>query len=139
MRSALFLCASLLLAHAGCQNSGYAELGLVEVSGTIKLDGKPLPSAKVAFESEDKRSSIGITDSSGNYTLDYDSQTKGAPPGPKIVRITSAAAEVEGGGASEGAPAAKETIPARYNTQSTLKADVSASNKTFNFDLTTTP
>ena len=122
----------------GCSRDGYAELGLVEVTGTVTLDGKPLSGANVNFESDDKRSATGTTDSAGKYSLMYDSQTRGATPGPKIVRITTA--EVgEGGGVAEGASAAKETLPARYNTQSELKADVSASNRTFNFDLKTGP
>jgi hypothetical protein len=127
------------LAFAGCgKRDGYAELGLVEVGGTVTLDGKPLSGANVNFESEDKRSSMGTTDSAGKYSLMYDSQTRGVVPGPKIVRITTA--EVgEGGGAAEGSAISKESVPTRYNRQSELKADVSASNKTFNFDLKSTP
>ena len=129
----------LALVLTSCNDGGYAELGLVDVSGTVTLDGKPLPNAKVAFESEDKRTAIGMTDSAGKYSLQYDSETRGVTPGPKVVRITVADAEVEGGGVAEGAVAVKETIPARYNTQSTLKAEVSASNKSFNFELKSMP
>jgi hypothetical protein len=132
------LTALALLWLPGCGKSGYSELGLLDVTGTVTLDGKPLPGAKVAFEGDDKRSAIGTTNSTGNYALMYDSQTRGATPGAKIVRITTA--EVgEGGGAAEGAAAAQEKVPARYNRQSELKADVSASNKTFNFDLKSAP
>jgi hypothetical protein len=127
-----------LLSLSGCGKSGYAELGLVEVTGIVTIDGKPLSGAKITFEGEDKRSAMGTTDSSGKYALMYDSQTRGATPGPKIVRITTA--EVgEGGGAAEGAAIAKESVPRRYNSQSELKADVSTSNKTFNFDLKSAP
>jgi hypothetical protein len=137
----LVLCFSVLalLFVPGCgQKDGYAELGLVDVSGTVTLDGKPLAGAKVAFEGEDKRSAMGTTDASGKYTLTYDSQTRGTTPGAKIVRITTV--EVgEGGGAAEGAAVAKESVPARYNRQSELKADVSASNKTFDFNLKSAP
>ena len=129
-----------VLLCAGCgQSDGYAELGLVEVTGNVTLDGQPLPGAQVAFEGEDKRVATGTTDASGKFVLMYDSQTPGALPGPKTVRITTAAAEVEGGGAAEGAVVAAEKIPARYNTKSELKADVSASSKSFNFDLKTAP
>ncbi len=123
----------------GCgSKDGYAELGLVEVSGTITLDGKPLPQAKVIFESEDKRTATGTTDSAGHYKLMYDSQTPGALPGPKIVRITTADVDVEGGGAAEGAAAAKESLPPRYNAKSEIKADVSAAKKNHDFTLTST-
>jgi hypothetical protein len=102
---------------SGCQREGYSELGLVEVTGTVTLDGKPLPSAKVRFEGDDKSSAIGTTDAAGHYQLMYDSQTRGCTPGAKVVRITLA--EVgEGGGAAEGAAVAKEPIPARYNRRS---------------------
>jgi hypothetical protein len=127
-----------IMTASGCGKSGYTELGLVDVSGSVTLDGKPLPNAKIAFEGEDKRSAMGTTNASGQYTLMYDSQTRGTTPGAKIVRITTVEAG-EGGGAAEGATAAKETVPARYNSQSELKADVSASNKTFNFELKSTP
>jgi len=46
---------------------------------------------------------------------------------------------MEGGGAAEGSAAPKERIPARYNRQSELKADVSANQRTFNFELKSTP
>jgi hypothetical protein len=129
----------LLLVIAGCSDDGYAELGLVQVSGKVTLDGQPLANAKVAFEGEDKGASIGMTDSAGGYTLSYDSNTVGVKPGPKTVRITLADANVEGGGVAEGATAVKETIPAKYNRQSVLRADVSASNRMFDFDLKSGP
>jgi hypothetical protein len=127
-----------VVALTGCQRDGYGELGLVEATGTVTLDGKPLPKAKVSFEGDDKRSAVGTTDAAGRYVLMYDSQTRGTTPGKKTVRITLVEAG-EGGGAAEGAAALKEPIPPRYNRQSELKADVSASNKTFNFDLKSAP
>ena len=127
------------LLPGGCGHEGYDELGLVDVSGTVTLDGKPLAGAKVSFEGDDKRAAIGTTDSAGHYRLMYDSQTPGTMPGPKTVRITTADADVEGGGAAEGAAAAKEGSRRRYNRQSTLKADVSASQRTFDFELKSSP
>jgi hypothetical protein len=140
MRSLLLAASLFIFLLAGCQPDGYSELGLIEVTGKVALDGQPLAGANVVFESADKRTSTGITDSSGSYTLMYDSETPGATPGPKIVRITTANVGVEGGGAAEGAaPAGQERLPTKYNRQSELTADVSASNKTFNFDLKSTP
>ena len=134
---AIVLFTSLLM---GCNaKNGYAELGLVEVTGTVTLDGKPLPQAKVTFESEDKRLATGVTDSAGHYALMYDSETPGCLPGPKTVRITMGATDVEGGGAAEGSTAGKQTLPAIYNTKSELKAEVSAAQKTINFDLKSAP
>lgn len=133
-----FACLALMIA-SGCSQDGYAELGLVPVSGTVALDGQPLANAKVVFESDDKRTAIGTTDSAGKYSLMYDSQTPGTTPGPKTVRITLADVEVEGGGTAEGAAAAKESIPPRYNKQSELKADVAAGKTQFDFQLTSKP
>jgi hypothetical protein len=135
----------LLLASAflaGCTADEYRELGLIDVSGTVTLDGKPLPGAKVSFVSDDKRSAIGVTDSSGHYKLMYDSKRAGAMPGPKIVRITQA--DVAGESTDANAPtsgegAVKEPIPARYNRNSELKADVSPATKTFDFPLKSLP
>lgn len=129
----------LAVGAAGCAKDGYSELGLVEVTGKVTLDGQPLSGAKVTFEGEDKRQAIGTADASGNFKLMYDSQTPGVMPGPKTVRITTADVDVEGGGAGEGAPVVKEKVPPRYNAKSELKADVSAANKSFNFDLKTAP
>src|SRR4051812_48383959 len=98
----VFLIAGGLLPFGGCGHSGYADLGLVPVSGTVKLDGQPLPGAKVSFEASDKRTAEAKTDAAGRYKLMYDSQTPGALPGPNVVRITTADADVEGGGAAEG-------------------------------------
>jgi hypothetical protein len=140
MKFALPLTAIVLaMLSLGCsQHDGYTELGLVDVSGTVTLDNKPLAGAKIAFEGDDKRSAMGTTDSAGHYTLMYDSQTRGTTPGAKVVRITTV--EVgEGGGGAEGSSVAKESIPPRYNQKSELKADVSATNKTFNFDLKSAP
>jgi len=136
MRSGLLVGTALLfLACGGCAKDGYSELGLVEVGGTVTLDGKPLPGVKLVFEGDDKRQAEGITDQSGRYVLMYDSQTRGVFPGTKTVRITTADTNVEGGGAGEGAAVSKESIPSKYNKQSELKADVSSANRTFNFDL----
>lgn len=124
----------------GCgAKDGYAELGLVEVTGTVTLDGKPLPQAKVVFETEDKRLATGMTDAAGHYALMYDSETRGCLPGPKTVRITTGTADVEGGGAAEGSNVGKQMLPARFNSKSELTADVSTANKTIDFKLTTAP
>jgi hypothetical protein len=126
----------------GCAADEYRELGLIDVSGTVTLDGKPLPGAKVSFVSDDKRSAIGVTDASGHYRLMYDSKKAGVMPGPKIVRITQADAAGESSDAeapASGEGAVKEPIPARYNRNSELKADVSGGNKTFDFSLKSSP
>ena len=123
----------------GCGSDAYAQLGLIEVSGIVLLDGKPLPNAKVSFEGEDKRQAIGVADSAGRYRLMYDSRTAGVTPGRKTVRITTADVGLEGDGLAEGASLPKETIPSRYNVNSELKADVTDASRTFDFSLKSAP
>lgn len=136
---------------AGCgtaPQANYKDLGLVKVSGNVTLDGTALPNATVKFESEDGQFSYGETDANGNYSLQFDSEKKGATPGEKIVRISTSASvgeeageEVVGEESEEGSASAKtkpaELVPAKYNTESELKRTVEPGrNQTFDFDLT---
>ena len=139
-----WLCFAFLgLAGTGCgDDDPYAELGLIPVTGRVTLDGRPLAGAKVSFDGADKRSAIGVTAAGGRYELMYDSQTPGALPGHKTVRITLADANVEGAdpsAASQVEGAVAERIPARYNRHSQLTAEVSASQRAFNFELRSAP
>lgn len=152
----LRIAAGMILAaalSAGCESqpeANYDYLGLVKVTGTVKLDGTPLPNATVKFESEDGQFSFGKTDANGKYSLQFDSEKQGTTPGVKTVRIsTSAEAIGEEGGlerggeeseeASESAgPKPDERVPAKYNTESELKRTVEpGQEQTFDFDLTT--
>jgi hypothetical protein len=133
-----------MLVLFGCSSEAdYSSLNLVDVTGKVTLDGSPLAGARVAFHGADGHTPIGITDSAGVYKLMYDSSQPGCTPGEKVVRITTgSAASEEGadpdGATEEGAPTA-EPIPAKFNRQSTLKAHVTAENRTFNWDLHTQP
>lgn len=128
---------------AGSKKPDYSSLDLAPVTGTVKLDGKPVAGATVVFESEDKRFSEGKTDENGYYTLMYDSNQAGVTPGEKTVRITAGAAEgsdgeESGGEDNMGRPLkAKVKIPAKFNKKSELKRTVEAggSAQTFDFDL----
>lgn len=133
---------ALLLAGAGCGGEGdYSSLNLVEVTGKVTLDGNPLAGAQVAFSGTDGHTPMGVTNDAGEYRLYYDSNHPGCTPGQKLVRITKGSAD-EGtdpeGTTDEGAPIT-EPIPAIYNRQSTLAADVSPTNRNFNFSLLSKP
>lgn len=132
----------LLFAWAGCSSEGdYSSLNLVEVTGKVTLDGNPLGGAQVAFSGTDGHTPMGVTNDAGEYRLFYDSSHPGCTPGQKLVRITKGST-VEGadpeGTTDEGTPIS-EPIPAIYNRESKLSADVSPSNRTFNFDLLSKP
>ena len=135
---------------SGCESkptADYGKLGLVPVSGRVTLDGQPLAKAVVTFDdAEDGTFSFGHTDSGGYYKLRLDSDRMGVKPGRKIVRISTTRkilglnSSEEGGESGLGEQVAKpeptkELVPDKYYKKSELSAEVSASNKTFNFEL----
>jgi len=99
-------------------------LNLVDVSGTVTLDGQPLPGARVLFRPKQGRPSAGITDDVGHYKLQYTAEKPGALPGEHSVIITTASEE-----------SGKEVVPARYNVKSTLKVSVDPGQRTHDFAL----
>lgn len=139
----------MLLITCGCSTvpaTDYGKLGLVDVSGTITLDGQPLADAVVTFEDPASgQFSFGRTDSSGAYEMQLDSEMWGVVPGEKLVRISTTRKILglnsdEEGGSEEGeegpaAPRAEEAVPEKYNTKSELRVTVSESESTFDFDL----
>lgn len=137
----------VLLSGCGGVEADYDKLGLVEISGTVTLDGNPLEGAVVMFFTPEETFCYGRTDSSGYYTLKLNSEKTGVIPGDKLVRISTTAStgEEEGGGVAEGEgddedPDAKkgakeERVPECYNKKSKLQVTVTESDSSFNFDL----
>ena len=114
-----------LLLLSGCRHGDRPPLGMV--SGTVTLDGKPLADARVIFEpAEGGRASTGSTDAEGKYELIYIRKDKGAKLGPHLVRISVTNPDA----------ANVELLPARYNAQTTLRADVKPGSNEINFTLT---
>jgi hypothetical protein len=120
---------------AGCSSSG-PEIAYVE--GRVTMDGKPLSDATVVFVPENGRPSGATTDEDGRYVLNFAQGRKGAIPGNSSVRImTMRDADQDEEGNS--IPARKETVPARYNTDTTLTFDVEPKKKNVaNFELEST-
>ena len=120
------VCIALIVA-AGCSGApaDQPELGLV--SGTVTLDGQPLPEAYVTFTPKKGRSSSGITDGAGHYELFYTGDTKGAMIGRHKVDIRTI---------PDGDPnVAAEKVPAKYNTETELEVAVDPLPNERNFDL----
>lgn len=119
---------------AGCGRSGPE---VAKVSGTVTLDGKPLPDAFVFFRHEDGgRISEAITDDAGKYMLNYSSEESGAMVGTNTVRISTFVEAVkEDSGAIVKGTNKKELVPARYNKQSELTGKVQSGRNTLDFDL----
>lgn len=77
-----------ILCLTGCGSSGPA---LGTVTGTVTLDGKPVPAALVTFISKeaDGTSSYGKTDANGKYQLEFTTERFGAMLGNHDVVITT--------------------------------------------------
>jgi hypothetical protein len=111
----------------GCGPGAPPPLELALVSGTVTMDGTPLPRAVVTFTPsiEGGRTSIGVTDAKGRYTLAYTQETQGANLGRHDVRISTAALD--------GGPI--ERVPSKFNSETTLSANVQRGENVFDFAL----
>ncbi len=119
----------VLLPLVFCLGCASGDVGLV--SGTVTADGEPVPNAMVTFYPRpDGRASMGLTDEQGNYELTYTRGQMGAKVGEHKVHITTAVA-----GGDYGTVVSKETLPAKYNVNSELKADVAPGSNDIDFDL----
>jgi hypothetical protein len=117
---------------AGCGPSGPE---IAYVTGRVTIDGKPLPNATVLFVPENGRPAGAATDADGNYVLYFAQGRLGAIPGKSSVRITTQRDPTPGDD-GKSIPGSKETVPARYNSNSTLEFVVEPKKKNVaNFDL----
>jgi hypothetical protein len=119
--------ASLLLAvvASGC---GGSDVELGAVTGTVYLDGKPLPRAAVVFVPvKPGRSAIGGTDENGVYEMTYTPSSTGALVGEVMVEIRT--------GSPDNPKEFPERVPAKYNNRSELKAVVEPGSNVLDFHL----
>ncbi len=109
---------------AGCGESG-DSLAREAVSGAVTLDGKPLPSGAITFlpDGPGAPQGGGAPISNGSYSIP---KAQGLVAGKYRVAISSAGGPAPAGEAPGSAPMAKETMPDKYNTKSTLTAEVKA-------------
>jgi len=115
-----------LLTGCSSKPSGLPEVA--PVTGTITMDGQPLPSVTVVFESQSGHSAFGSTDATGRYELVAAGNQRGAIVGPNKVMISS---QLD----APPDPRWKDPIPARYNAATELTADVVAGKNKFDFSL----
>jgi hypothetical protein len=118
----------LVATTSACSRKTRGTPDLAPVSGVVTLDGKPLGDAIVLFTSAAGMSSFGKTDTTGRYRVAYRSNLEGAAIGPSVVRITTNQTELPGAGY-------RDPIPAKYNSASTLKAEVKPGGNTIDFPL----
>jgi hypothetical protein len=114
-----------LVTTIGCQKNP----AIGKVTGTVTLDGKPLPNASVTFHPDNSNTipSLGGTDPNGKYELFYTDGKTGAIPGQYTVTIST-------GQAWNNIP---ETVPSQYldKTTSELQFVVKPGNQTINIEL----
>lgn len=124
--------AVVLLLSAGCGPSGPE---IAYVTGKVTMDGKPLANASVVFIPENGRPAGAATDADGNYVLNFAQGRRGAIPGKNTIRIMTQRDPTPGENGTA-IPGSKETVPAKYNTNSTLEFVVEPKKKNVaNFDL----
>lgn len=123
----LFFAGLVAIPLTGC-DSGGPELG--SVSGVVTVDDRPLPDATVEFQPPSGSPSMGLTDSFGKYKLMYTAKRPGAMLGKHLVRITLERANAEG--SNTGVP---QPLPAKYNRNSELTAEVTSGSNKIDFAL----
>ncbi|NQT37837.1 MAG: carboxypeptidase regulatory-like domain-containing protein [Planctomycetes bacterium] len=111
-----------LLVAAGCGGESYP---LAQVSGTVTLDGKPLPEARVFFEPKRKGENINsgfgstaTTNEQGRFQLTSLGGDSGAVIGEHYVLIRTIRGEEGPNG--QVVIVSREKLPSRYHDQSTL-------------------
>ena len=80
-------CVVAVFTGSGCSNNPANYPEVADVVGTVTLDGKPLEGASITFAPQSGRSSSGVTDSSGRYSLNYTGSIRGAMLGSHRVMI----------------------------------------------------
>jgi len=126
---AIFCLAACLL--GGCNQGPAREANpRYVVTGTVTQDGQPIEEGEIIFESAED-ATAGIPPAIGK--IENGKYEVKAAPGTKKVSIS---AKVANGPADvTGVQPTKETIPAKYNTKTTLTTEVSEGENTADFDL----
>ena len=146
-----------LLALAGLAGGcGKGGPDLIAVTGTVKVDGKPAPNAQVVFHPAERQgtTSVGTTNAAGEYELLFPGGRKGALAGAHRVTIEYHVLP-DGSTPSNDLPpddpnsyeallavgGLKQVLPAKYSdpAKTELKANVSASEMVFDFEVTSEP
>lgn len=115
----------LILATVGC---GPGD-GKVPISGVVTFDGNPMPDGYITFTPEGGGTPEAAPIAAGKFEL-------GVKPGPHRVEI-EASRFVGEKNPIMGLQPREQYVPARYNSETTLRSDVNADGENaFTFDLT---
>jgi hypothetical protein len=119
----------------GC-GGGEKSRPTVEIKGKVTLDGTPIEKGFISFESQGGQGSVQAAPiESGAYVAKVE-------PGMKRVRITAPKVVgnkkvYEGDPASPEEEITEETVPAQFNTQSSLEREVKSAAGDVDFELST--
>jgi hypothetical protein len=131
------------VAAAGCSGRHSNLPPQYPVSGTISMDGKPLPGAGIMFLPRGETrgtGAFGMADAAGKYSLKTDHGGAGAPEGEYVVTISRVVNR-------DGTPyvpkpdvaeaGERETLPGIYSDsmKTVLSANVPKGGDTINFEL----
>ncbi|MDR1269194.1 MAG: Ig-like domain-containing protein [Planctomycetaceae bacterium] len=116
---------AILVSAVGCQKNPANG----KVTGTVTLNGKPLPNAAVTFhpEAANVLTSLGGTDNNGQYELFYSDNKTGAVPGKYTATVST-------GQEWNNIP---ETVPDKYlnKTTSGLDYNIKSGKQIINIEL----
>lgn len=80
---------TLIVTGLSCLGCGNKHPGLVPVSGTVTIDGKPVPIGQVKISPEGHRAAVGSIDENGKFALTCFELYDGAPIGTHRVTVTA--------------------------------------------------
>lgn len=139
-----FLLSLATLLNSGCnQEPAAPKLNLVDVKGTVTLDGEPAENVAVWFVPETGtpgNGAFGITTADGSYSLSVIGGDAGVAPGQYTVTFSKFMMK-DGSpvpwGVQPESVGARQSLPALYVDASTsdMKATVAEAGGTFDFDL----
>ncbi|MFI4874615.1 MAG: carboxypeptidase-like regulatory domain-containing protein [Blastopirellula sp. JB062] len=129
--AATLMVVAAAMTAAGCGNSEFADLS--RVTGQVTMDGQPLAGVVVSYYPASGRPVKATTDDQGQYDLVYIRDVRGAEPGQYKVEIKK---EFRPKTIEESRMKRASEIPARYNTNSTLTAEVVPGENVIDFELT---
>jgi hypothetical protein len=131
-------CALMLLFAGGCQQP-LPEMGTV--SGVVTLDGKPQPLVKVVFSPDPSagpaaKSSQGLTDGEGRYSLSYRSADGRSAVGAKIGKHLVSMKDIRSIESRDNPVPYRFSLALTRASKSPLFADVKAGEQQIDFDIT---
>lgn len=134
---ALFFCALTL---TGCFGGSAEHIERAAVSGSVTYDGKPLPEGSIQFVPDVDATGKPVRGKLAQALIKDGSYSLAAEEGPAVgnnkvlinaIRNTGKFEESDG----QKTEIMQQYIPARYNTQTTLKYEVKAGENTADFTL----